>query len=309
MLRPFLTLGLSLMVVACQAGGRPTSPATRAVLAPTSSPLPTSRHLLAGLTGRIAYSRGDNIWVMNADGSGKIQLTNAGPGETDYDPSWAPDGTRIAFRSTRAEPGDMEGILVVNVDGSGEFHLTHGYLAGFPAWSPATATIAFARGEGIALIQSDGSALTTLNAEGEYPAWSPDGARLAFMATRDGNDEIYVMNADGSGQTNLTHHAASDAFPAWSPDGTKLAFMSRRDGRNYELYRMNSDGSDVTRLTHSLSDKSFPVWTPDGRIVFNAGRSGAGGFSWVLIGADGSDEAELTQLTAAEANNTIDWLP
>ena len=63
------------------------------------------------------------------------------------------------------------------------------------------------------------------------PAWSPDGGKIAFVSTRDGNPEIYVMNADGTGVVNLSTNAASDLGPAWSPDGTRLAFHSNQIGR------------------------------------------------------------------------------
>jgi TolB protein len=135
--------------------------------------------------------------------------------------------------------------MVVNVDGSGEFNLIQGYLAGFPAWSPNGMTIAFAKGSGIAIIQRDGSGLTDLHTEREYPVWSPDGSQIAFMTTRDGNVEIYKMNNDGSAQTNLTKNPADDAFPAWSPDDTQIAFTSKRDAANYELYVINADGSQA----------------------------------------------------------------
>ena len=64
----------------------------------------------------------------------------------------------------------------------------------------------------------------------QTPAWSPDGRKLAFVSGRDGNAEIYVMNADGSEQENLTRQPANDSHPSWSPDGRKIAFVSRRDG-------------------------------------------------------------------------------
>ncbi|MFL6473372.1 MAG: TolB family protein [Nitrososphaeraceae archaeon] len=88
-----------------------------------------------------------------------------------------------------------------------------------------------------------------------------DGTKLAFTSDRDGNWEIYVMNAqDGSNQTNLTMNPATDEFPSWSPDGTKLAFTSDRDG-NHEIYVMNAqDGSNQTRLTDNADSDEFPAW-------------------------------------------------
>ena len=68
------------------------------------------------------------------------------------------------------------------------------------------------------------------------PTWSPDGSKIAFHSTRDGNNEIYVMNADGSGQTRLTNNPAAGLLPAWSPDGIKIAFTSIRGG-NQEIVR------------------------------------------------------------------------
>ncbi len=74
------------------------------------------------------------------------------------------------------------------------------------------------------------------------PTYSPDDIKIAFQSTRDGNDEIYIMNTDGSGQTNLTNNPAIDNLPTYSPDGIKIAFQSTRDG-NDEIYIMNTDGS------------------------------------------------------------------
>ena len=79
------------------------------------------------------------------------------------------------------------------------------------------------------------------------PAWSPDGRKIAFASERDGNSEIYLMNADGSGQRSLTRNLAYDGDPAWSPDGQKITFVSNRDGR-YAVYVMNADGSGQRSL-------------------------------------------------------------
>jgi TolB protein len=100
----------------------------------------------------------------------------------------------------------------------------------------------------------------------ETPAWSPDGRKLAFVSRRDGNAEIYVMNADGSAQENLTRQPASDSHPSWSRDGRKLAFVSRRDG-NSDIYVMNADGSGLRNLTRARGDDLDPAWSPDGRAI------------------------------------------
>ena len=77
--------------------------------------------------------------------------------------------------------------------------------------------------------------------------------RIAFMSNRDGDFEIYAMNADGSGQVALTANTATESSPEWSPDGSKIVFHSLRDG-NAEIYVMNADGSGVTRLTNNPAD-------------------------------------------------------
>ena len=90
---------------------------------------------------------------------------------------------------------------------------------------------------------------------------SPVTGRIAFASSRDGNREIYVMNADGSGLARLTDNRADDQAPAWSPDGRRIAFTSRRDG-NLEIYVMNADGSGLTRLTNHLAEDWEPAWSP-----------------------------------------------
>ena len=88
--------------------------------------------------------------------------------------------------------------------------------------------------------------------------------KIAFMSDRDGNFEIYVMNSDGTAQTQVTNNAAGNHDPAFSPDGSKIAFASERDG-NEEIYIMNSDGTAPTRLTNNAArdfDPSFGLVGP-----------------------------------------------
>ena len=96
----------------------------------------------------------------------------------------------------------------------------------------------------------------------QAPAWSRDGRTIVFVSWRDGNGEVYAMDADGSGPRNLTQHPAKDVRPAWSPNGRRIAFVSRRDG-NAEVYVMNADGSGKRNLTRDrASDDDYPTWSP-----------------------------------------------
>lgn len=99
----------------------------------------------------------------------------------------------------------------------------------------------------------------------------PPSARgkIAFVSDRDGNNEIYTMEPDGTAQTNITNHPGNDTDPAWSPDGTKIAFSSTRDGGDDEIYVMNADGTNVTQITYNNDIDTEPTWSPDGtKIAF-----------------------------------------
>ena len=98
-------------------------------------------------------------------------------------------------------------------------------------------------------------------------ALASNTARIVFTSVRDGNFEIYVMDADGGNQENLTDHPAYDGQPDWSPDGTKIAFVSSRDGGGSQIHVMDADGKNVIRLTDGQGTKGHPDWSPDGRKV------------------------------------------
>jgi Tol biopolymer transport system component len=115
-----------------------------------------------------------------------------------------------------------------------------------------------------------------------------NGGQVAFTSKRDGNYEIYVMNANGSGQANLTNHEANDKRPSISPDGKRIAFVSDRDG-NWEIYLINADGTGLVRLTNTPGWEDFPIWSPDGtHIVFIRE------FNALVIDPDGSNQTNLT---------------
>lgn len=221
----------------------------------------------------------DTIWSMNADGSGQTMLAEAeGPATTGVfagGPRWSPDGSKIAFSR------DSD-VFVMNADGSGQTNLTNtsDRDAG-PVWSPDGSKIAFTRSNGnwltdeIYVMNADGSGETRLTNDSvrdtDY-VWSPDGSKLLFtngIPTCSGpgcppnTNEIYVMNADGSGKTKLTDNDVQDSQPAWSADGSKIAFLSGGPDNYYEVYVMNADGSAKTRLTKSRQYlNQFPEWSP-----------------------------------------------
>ncbi len=147
--------------------------------------------------------------------------------------------------------------------------------------------IAFARSGNIYTINPDGSGLEQLTTTGEdsEPAWSANGRRIAFTSTRDGNSEVYVMDADGTGQTNLTNHPADDSHPAWSPDGRRIAFDRLTPGVGYDIHLMDAEGGGATKVTEGVD----PVWSPDGqRIAFVLINN------ITLVNPDGTGLLELT---------------
>jgi len=221
----------------------------------------------------VSYRDGNyEIYTMNADESGSKRLTN-NPA-ADINPKWSPDGTRIAFVSNRE--GGFYLIFVMNADGLGVKALmaTHSSVPNenSPTWSPDGKHIAFSSDTDIYVVNADGSNRVRLTNNtqstslGRVPsfselAWSPDGQHIASSYNRDGNDEIYVINADGSGLKRLTNNPASDQYPAWSPDSKRIAFASNRDG-NYEIYVMNADGTGLNHLTNNSADDILPAWAP-----------------------------------------------
>ena len=285
---------------------------TATAIPSTLRPTPTPT-LIGESSGKIAYvSCGSSevtsceIYVINADGSHPIRLTN--DSAWNCCPAWSPDGTKVVFVGNEVPPGQgaFGAIYVIDADGSHLTQLTNGDIAGEnPVWSPDGTRIAFTDWAApelgiIYVMNADGSQLTRLAgvASGLNPlAWSPDGATFAFgshIYPHDASsrpDDIHVLNTDGSGVTILTDNSFYDGMPAWSPDGTKIAFVSDRDG-NGEIYVMNADGSHPTNLTNTSGGDDTPAWSPDGtKIAFVSDRDGNAGI--YIMNVDGSNATKL----------------
>lgn len=264
-------------------------------------------------TSHIAFTSGRDgdyeVYVMNPDGTGLINLTNNAA--SDIGSSWSPDGNRVAFRRN----GD---IYVVDRVQGGETRLTYDPATDRgPAWSPDGSRIAFmsfrtgysdvfvARPDGTGLVN-----LTNSPSDDDEVSWSPDGSQVIFSSNRTGNYELFVINADGTGLTNLTNSPARDGTPAWSPDGLHIAFWSDRDGNglvgNGDLYLMDADGSNVVRLTVDPENSSAPVWSPDGtRIAFT--REQGSFYEIYVMTPSGSGTTRLTNTSGD--NDFPRWSP
>jgi TolB protein len=260
---------------------------------PTAAPCRRGRPLPAG-GGRLLFGAEEgstDLFVVGADGRGLRRVTED-PGSEESEPSWSPDGRRIAY--TQWPHADMPppGVHIAAADGSKDRDLAGGEFMTQPAWSPDGRQIAYvaSRDGGdvtdIWVMRSDGSGkrkLTGTASGNDDPAWSPGGDQIAFsIYGGPGNQDVAVVNADGSGLRRLTSSAAYEYGPAWSPDGRRIAYV--RDGA---IHVMRADGSRDRRITRGTKDGG-PAWSPDGtRLSFV--RDG----SILVARADGSGAACL----------------
>jgi TolB protein len=135
--------------------------------------------------------------------------------------------------------------------------------------------------------------------------------KIAFTSLRDGNAEIYTMNADGSNQVNLTRNPAVDSTPVWSPDGSRIAFTSNRSGM-LNLYVMNADGSNVVKVTKNDGGVDFrifdPAWSPDGKKLAYVGSFMGEISSLLIVNADGSGTSTRFDRFSTEVTDP-EWSP
>jgi Tol biopolymer transport system component len=278
---------------------------------------------VSSLQGRIVFSSGtEDIYTVGADGSGLKRLTTSQ--DLEFDPTWSPDGTAIAYRHQSGDDATTD-IFTMDANGSHSQNLTgrDGLGDWGPDWSPDgewitwnTASAGFIFDLGVIHPDGTGRRVVKPGVYVEYPAWSPDGRRIAFMSPGEGSQyDIFVMNADGTDVRRLTESATDDGWPAWSPDGRQLVFSSVRDdciyseaedclttgdiGPWHTLYVMNADGTDQHRLTRTFGQ--FAVWSPDGQYILFA--------PWLnVIRPDGTGLARIPVEGTSAEPEMPDWI-
>jgi TolB protein len=221
--------------------------------------------------------------------------------------------TKIAFVSDRnrdslsgtVEKRDVKEVYIADYDGANERRITVSRQLNLtPSWSPDARAIAYTSYRPLpdvivsfiyqGLLQNPTKGVGT----NYVPVYSPDGTRIAFMSGRDGNPEIYVVNADGSNTRRLTNHPAGDGTPTWSPNSQQLAFVSDRTGTP-QIYLMGADGSNVRRITMNESWADQPTWSSAFNEIAYAGRTGSGYDIKVFDIASG----DAKQITFGEGSN------
>lgn len=229
-----------------------------------------------------------DVYTVCTDGSQLTNLTN----DSFYEsyPSWSPDGTQIAFTSTRTGKSQ---IHIMNEDGSNLTQLTSDYENDFPIWLPDGRQVAFRTTdrEGLwwwRIINTKNNRISEFSTPSydysyQTPAWSPNGKYIAYMWL-DGQRErkgastnvhlpqihIHKQAVNGSSDIPLTNDGWANINPVWSPNGEKIAFLSERDGTYniFALYVMNNDGTNLQKLSEPVYRQNVTFsWSPDGQQI------------------------------------------
>lgn len=218
------------------------------------------------------------------------------------------------------QPGLSQNVFEHVTTRAGKFSMRNRIATGFKLLAGALALIALAVAINFVVSQVESTQPATNSTESAStetvvnPAVAEDPL-LAFASDQNGNSDIFAMQADGSGLTNLTNNPAQDSNPAWSPDGKRIAFESDRDGFT-QIYVMNADGSDVLRLTYNQTSSFLPVnihgesnpWSPDGnKILFLEQEEGADTSTLYSLDINNGNVVQLATGTVQFIN--VSWSP
>jgi Tol biopolymer transport system component/photosystem II stability/assembly factor-like uncharacterized protein len=326
-----------------QAGGNYTFTAAKPLLSftpqgPTLSNLSGNQTLnftasqATGLIGKIAFIKDfDDIYVMNADGTGEQNIFNVGSQCSGGDGlAWSPDGAKLAF--TDCGTNFRSDLYVVNANGTGVQRLTNTPLEDvFPSWSPDGTRLTFTYAEcsgadffppEVFAINAAGtirSRLTNNLVLDGISDWSPGGSTIAFSRGTTGDcsttedAEVYVVDANGGNQTKLTNSIPRGLAPSYSPDGFKIAYLRESSDPNSNVfsvavYVMNADGTGQTKISPDLDlTESRPAWSPDGSKIAFSGRL-LGLIDPVQMFVINADGTGLTQITSGTSSrDSIAW--
>lgn len=226
--------------------------------------------------------------------------------------------TRIAF--VRRPKGGSKEIWVSDFDGKNASPVAHTRgISLLPTWSPSGGELAFTFFKKSLeypnghpqiwkanLLNGKTSPLVTSGDLNTGAAWSPDGSKIAFTMSRDGNPDIYVINADGSGLRRLTRDSSTESSPVWSPDGKRIAFVSDRHGTP-QIFVMDADGGNVERLTRQGNYNQTPAWSPRGDEIAFTARDERYAFDIFVVNVE---TKEIRRLTQDQGNNLHPtWAP
>ena len=243
---------------------------------------------------RLLFAKSGDLWVMDAQGAGRVQLADGQFGIEHH--RWSPDGRMIAYVDGRPQGLDVIAELwVMQADGSGKRRLAEN--ATDPSWSSDGTRLAYVSEQlpviQIRLINVDGTGDVPLTTRQSFqPAWSPDGSRIAFVTL--GDKQMFLVNPDGTGEVGLTPAGTEDDSPTWSPDGRKIAFNTGSDESDVAV--MNADGSGRVNLTNRPGFDFSPAWSPDGsRLAYHREETDFSDSEIFIMNADGTNQANLSQ--------------
>ncbi|MCX6021559.1 MAG: hypothetical protein NTZ05_07485 [Chloroflexi bacterium] len=212
---------------------------------------------------QLAFTSNGQINLVNADGGNRRALVASNTNSSS--PLLSPNGQTVAF--IRGQSLNYQVCLMAAADGGVSCFGSPGNYARDIAWSPDGSRILYSLRTtrsfqiwAVEAVAGNAPYRLTNNAFTETnPVWSPDGKVVAYVTDRDGNQNVYRMNADGTAQGQLTKSTGKDFGPIWSPDGKQIAFLSERNG-NREIYVVNADGSGENNLTRDVAQDDSPSW-------------------------------------------------